>query len=153
MPEDQKVRVDPWLLPPRQPKDRVLADAFLVEGEPLDGASGSPVFVRRTFPINVVPKSSKTGKFNEATVEGSIWCLGLLSDVFTAKPGVDYDDRIQGLLPRGVNVVVPPMKIREVLDHPRLAAARNARQEAMQAAKTPMKASAPSTTPDIVEVN
>ena len=76
-------------------------------------------------------------------VEGSVWLLGLLSDVFTARPGDDYEIPTGGhsmLMPRGVNVVVPSLKIVEVLDHPELKAIRSRAIEEVENQKTPMKA-------------
>jgi hypothetical protein len=140
IPEDQRIPVDPWL--PVHNKKRVGVEAYLVEGEPLDGASGSPVFVRRTVgPVNIPPSQKLKGY-----IEGSIWLLGILSDVFTAKPGEDYEifsGQKNVMLPRGVNVVVPSMKIAEIFDEPILKAEREAFVESMQAAQTPLWCSAP----------
>lgn len=116
VPEDQKVPLDPWL--PTH-KRTVLADVYLVEGQQLQGASGSPVFVRRTIgPISLPPAKKLKGY-----IEGSIWLLGLQSDIWTAKPGEDYDVMPGGsavVVPRGVSAVVPSIKINEVLDHAKL---------------------------------
>jgi hypothetical protein len=120
VPEDERVPVDGWL--PRHGKT-VFVEAYLTEGEPLNGASGSPVFVRRTL---LTPLKKKNGKLPlEARMYGSIWLLGLQSNNWTGKPGEDYElppgDK---LVPRGINVVVPSMRINEVLDQPKLKARR-----------------------------
>jgi hypothetical protein len=132
VPEDQRVPVDPWL--PLHNK-QVLVEAYVVEGDPLDGASGSPVFVRRTLgPIWITRKL-------QGYIEGSIWLLGLQSDAFLAKPGVNCQAQPGGktmIVPRGANVVVPSMKINEVLDHPELKLTRekNAKLEQELPTKT-----------------
>lgn len=135
VPEDQRIPVDGWL--ESHGDDAVLVEAYLVEGEPLDGASGSPVFVRRT--LGPVP-ASPSGKL-QYWVEGSVWLLGLMSDAFRAKPGRDYDIHGAGMIPRGVNVVVPASKIMEVMDHPELKKRRQAAQERDDKAKRPTKLS------------
>jgi hypothetical protein len=127
MPEDdERIPVNPWL--PAHGKERVCVEAYLVEGEPLNGASGSPVFVRRTlnYPISKGPGKTPL----EAHLEGSVWLLGLLSDAFTAKAGEDYEVLSGAMVPRGVNVVVPSMRIMDVLNHPTLKARREAKQRA-----------------------
>jgi hypothetical protein len=114
VPEDQRVPITGWL--PEHRGKRVLAEVYLVEGEPLDGASGAPVFTRRTLgPFGL----AKAGKL-QGQIEGSIWLLGLQTDAFTAKAGEDYDPRMRGMMPRGINVVAPIQKIVEVMDHPEL---------------------------------
>jgi hypothetical protein len=135
VPEDQRIPVKGWH---DEHAGRVLVEAYLVEGEPLDGASGSPVFVRRTLgPIPVWPSNKL-----QCWVEGSIWLLGLMSDAFQAKPGQDYDVRAGGMIPRGINVVVPASKIMEVMDHPELKKRRQAARDAAEQAKLPTKLSA-----------
>jgi hypothetical protein len=85
VPEDQRIPVEPWL--PSHKGKQVLVEAYLVEGEPLDGASGSPVFVRRTISAPILKRD---GSRIPAYLEGSIWLLGLESDVFTAQAGKNY---------------------------------------------------------------
>lgn len=135
IPEGEKIPVKPWLK--EHGSGRVQVDAYLVEGEPLDGASGSPVFVRRTIPIKVKLKGAK--KPVNAAIEGSVWLLGLQSDAFVGEPGKDYEIPTGGgqiLVPRGVNVVVPSTKIAAVLDHPKLIAARKKIADANMPIKT-----------------
>jgi hypothetical protein len=138
IPDNEKIRVDPWL--PEHGNQRVGVEAYLIEGEPLDGASGSPVFVRRTLPFSLPQGIGK--KALQAYAEGSLWLLGLQSDAYVGTPGEDYEiprsgDRV--IVPRGVNVVVPVEKIIEVLDHPKLKDAREKAMEEMEASKTPVK--------------
>jgi hypothetical protein len=111
MPEDERVPVQGWL--PTHGKT-VGVEAYLIEGEPLNGASGSPVFIRRSIESRDANKKLKTN------VYGSVWMLGLLSNSWFAKPGRDYEISVSNVVPRGINVVVPSMKINEVLDQPKL---------------------------------
>jgi hypothetical protein len=71
---------------------------------------------------------------------GSVWLLGLQSNNWTGKPGEDYElppgDR---LVPRGINVVVPSMKINEVLDQPKLKTKRQAHLAAEEDARATTK--------------
>ncbi|MEQ8664997.1 MAG: trypsin-like peptidase domain-containing protein [Rhodospirillales bacterium] len=114
MPGDERLPVDPWRS--EHGKERVFVEAYLVEGEPLDGASGAPVFARRTIKTPI-GKGGKVKEGIDAYIEGSIWLLGLQSDCFIGKPGEDYVAPGAGgrvMIPRGVNVVVPLEKILEV---------------------------------------
>jgi len=123
VPEDDKVPVENWM--PGKKGKRVLIEAYLTEGEPLDGASGSPVFVRRSFEL---------GKQKlESRVYGSVWLLGLQHGAWFAKPGEDYQIPAQGMVkvPRGINVVVPSMKINDTLNQPRLKVKRERAQGAL----------------------
>jgi hypothetical protein len=109
VPEDERVPVDNWI---SGKGTRVLIEAYLTEGEPLEGASGSPVFVRRSFGL-----AAKL----ETRTYGSVWLLGLQQGAWFAEPGKDYQIPVRGsvTVPRGINVVVPSMKINEVLNHAR----------------------------------
>jgi hypothetical protein len=139
VPEDQRVPVEPWL---RSHKgNKVLVEAYLVEGQPLDGASGSPVFVRRTLGPHYLTQKLKS------YTEGSIWLLGLHSDAWVARPGIDYEPAPGGgggVVPRAVNIVVPSMKINEVLDHPELKKRREDTKAKEEQAAMPVKTGAAS---------
>jgi hypothetical protein len=89
-----------------------LVEAYVVEGQSLEGSSGSPVFVRRSFDAWIQPPNSPEPVW--ATLEGSIWCLGLQSDAFISD---QFKNASGGVIPRGANVVVPSQKIIEVLNH------------------------------------
>ena len=124
IPDGETIPVDAWL--PEHHGKRIGVEGYLIEGEPLDGASGSPVFVRRTLDFDFEKRKGKPPL--EAHVEGSVWLLGLQSDAFVGRPGEDYEIPTAGprlLVPRGVNVVVPVEKIIEVLEHPKLKVARD----------------------------
>lgn len=111
------VRVKPWRKDQTAP---ISVEAYLIEGEPLDGTSGAPVFVRRSIPCKITELDAKTlTKPLRGFIEGSAWLLGLHSDAFVAKPSSDYKpSKNKGdIVPRGVNVVIPTHKIVEVLDH------------------------------------
>ena len=148
IPDGEKIPVMPWL--PDHEGRRVFVDAYLVEGEPINGASGSPVFVRRTIPIKVKPDDAE--KPVNAAIEGSVWLLGLQSDAFVGVPGEDYEIPLAGgnvVVPRGVNVVVPLEKILEVIDQPKLLAVREGALAMEEDAKLPVKtARVPPTTAD-----
>jgi hypothetical protein len=134
MPEDERVPVDGWL---KKHGGRTLVEAYLTEGEPLNGASGSPVFVRRSL-----LHAKGTPQQLEKWIHGSIWLLGLHSNSWFGKPGEDYDMAKEGgdkIIPRGINVVVPSMKINEVLNQSILKAKRDAQVEAEESARTATK--------------
>lgn len=136
VPEDQKVSIASWL--PDHNSSHVEVDAYLVEGEPLDGASGSPVFVRRTLGPW---KFSESGKL-KGYVEGSIWLLGIQSNAWFGKPDETYQIKNAigtVVVPRGVNAVIPSMKINEVLEHPDLKKRREDGMEAKRKGLMPMK--------------
>jgi hypothetical protein len=137
VPEDQKVAVEAW---PPHAGTHVLVDAYLVEGEPLDGASGSPVFVRRTLP-HPMPKGGDKAPL-EGWIEGSVWLLGLQSNAWFDPPDQRYKmpPGSEGyIVPRGVNAVIPSMKINEVLDHPDLVTAREAAIQRKRVRELPRK--------------
>ena len=132
VPEDERVPSAGWL---SKHGKTVLVEAYLTEGEPLNGASGSPVFVRRSL-----LQTPGTAHKLETWIYGSIWLLGMQSNAWFGTPGEDYelppDDKI---IPRGINVVVPSMKINEVLNHPELKAKREAELTAEEDARAAQK--------------
>jgi hypothetical protein len=136
VPEDQKVSIESWL--PSHKNSHLEVGAYLVEGEPLDGASGSPVFVRRTLGPW---KFSSSGKL-KGYVEGSVWLLGIQSNAWFGKPDETYQIKNavgNVVVPRGVNAVIPSMKINEVLEHPDLKKRREDAMEAKRKGLLPMK--------------
>ena len=117
--DDDRLVVKDWM--PGREKKRVEVEGYLTEGEPLRGASGSPVFVRRTLDTGkgLYPKDRNA----KAWVHGSVWLLGLMSDCYFER--VPPDLLIgEPDIPRGTNIVVPSMKINEVLDQHTLKEAR-----------------------------
>jgi Trypsin-like peptidase domain len=106
VPQDDKISVKGWLS--SEPVD---VEAYLTEGEPLLGASGSPVFARRSICLG---KGFFRGDLDALTwVYGSVWLLGLQSDAYFDRAIIDGSEKY---VPRGTNIVVPSMKINEVLD-------------------------------------
>lgn len=126
-PEGQKVAIKD-----SSTGEKVDIDAFLVEGQALSGASGAPVFVRRSIPT-VVPDPGDQTHGLKAWVHGSLWLLGLWSASYAGSPsselaefkGVDSGSKV----PYGVGVVVPSEKIIEVFEMPKLRDERDAEKK------------------------
>jgi hypothetical protein len=110
IPQDDKLSVENWVVGGPRSVD---VEAYLTEGEPLNGASGSPVFVRRSLELG---PGSYRGDANARTwMYGSVWLLGLMSDAYFERVPIERLET-EKLVPRGVNIVVPSMKINEVLN-------------------------------------
>lgn len=144
VPEDDRIPVKNWI--PGKINDPVEVEAYLTEGEPLFGASGSPVFVSRS--VEFGPGLVADDPNARTWEHGSVWLLGLHSDSYFSRA------TIEGLghkaIPRGVNIVVPSMKIREILEKPELKKKRvsqmHERQRARRVAVLPEKTGAPPAT-------
>lgn len=140
IPEGERIPVAGWL---PSHGDRALVEAYLVEGEPLDGASGAPVFALRTDTVKVEEyRSVGRRDVREVPFEREVVLIGMQTDAWTGVPGKDYEvyaarDRIT--VPRGVNVVVPTKKISEVLHQPRLATKHAEKQEGYANSRLPKK--------------
>lgn len=139
VPEDDKIVVKDWM--PGRVDQPVEVEAYLTEGEPLFGASGSPVFVRRSVELRV--GTVITDAQARSMAYGSVWLLGLMSDCYFQR--VTITGLGARVIPRGVNIVVPSMKINEVLDKDSLKAARAKKASARRRARValPEKLSAP----------
>ena len=99
-------------------KDFGNVEAYLVEAKsPLGGLSGSPVFVRKTVPVQMTPEAVSG---IDPKAYGAIWLLGMWQADWTAIaeeiiganpwPGkVDF--------PFGMGVIVPAERIIELLNH------------------------------------
>jgi hypothetical protein len=114
VPGDDKIVVKDWM--PGRVDEPVEVEGYLTEGEPLFGASGSPVFVRRSLEARV---GGPDGTKLESWTHGSVWLLGLLSDCYFER----VPPRLlagQAAIPRGTNIVVPSMKINDVLNQDKL---------------------------------
>jgi hypothetical protein len=111
-------------------------NGYIVQVDTMPQASGSPVFVRRSFPISAPDPDAKPkpveGKPNlhevsviRGEVYGSIWLLGLWHGAWT-----NDVSKMLGLsqgsvnLGMGMGVTVPAPRILEVLDQPDLVALR-----------------------------
>ncbi|MCH7634462.1 MAG: hypothetical protein IIA36_07205 [Proteobacteria bacterium] len=105
-------------------------EAYLVEAKsPLGGLSGSPVFVRKTVPVQ---KTQEAVSGIDPKAYGAIWLLGMWQADWTATaeeiiganpwPGkVDF--------PFGMGVIVPAQRIIELLNHEDLMEERKAIKE------------------------
>jgi hypothetical protein len=106
----EHVPVDKWVTP--------TMEGFLVEMRSLGGLSGSPVFVQRS--IEVMPTEG-TGR--RPLAGGAIFLLGLMYGHWSVpKNTVDYpgDEDAADMLSAGIAIVVPAIKIAEVIDQPKL---------------------------------
>jgi hypothetical protein len=134
VPQDDKIEVKGWI------NDKpVEVEAYLTEGEPLRGASGSPVFARRS--IRLGKGIFRDDPNAETWVYGSVWLLGLQSDAYFECAVIDASEKF---VPRGTNIVVPSMKINEVLDKDELKnkRRRDASERKQKVAVLPEKLSA-----------
>lgn len=106
----EQVPVSDWAKP--------TIEAFLIEMRSLGGLSGSPVFVQRS--IEVQPTEG-TGRVPLAA--GAIFLLGLMHGHWSVpKKSIDYpgDEDSAVMLSSGIAIVVPSMRIAEVIDQPEL---------------------------------
>ena len=115
----------------------VEVEAYLTEGEPLMGASGSPVFVRRSLMLGEGPFQQDPNA--KVWAYGSVWLLGMLSDAYFERATIERLGERD--IPRGVNIVVPSMKINEVLNQPKLVQRREKKR--LSSVRLPEKAAAP----------
>ena len=141
VPQDDKVPVKNWI-PGKS--DPVEVEAYLTEGQPLPGASGSPVFVSRT--VEIGPGLVAEDPHARTWAHGSVWLLGLHSDAYFER--ADISGLGNKFVPRGVNIVVPSMRIWDVMDKPELKKKRvsqmnEKRRQQRSAAVLPEKTSAP----------
>jgi hypothetical protein len=138
VPQDDKIQVKNWI--PGKIDDPVDVEAYLTEGEPLFGASGSPVFVRRSIELGKgLYKSDPNAK---TWIYGNVFLLGLMSDSYMERAIIERVGLT--VVPRGVNIVVPSMKINEILDKQELKEKRanDAKERRMASAVLPEKLSA-----------
>ena len=93
---------------------------YLVETNAIPGASGSPVFVRRTL-HGVTPSNTQSG-LADAYCYGAAFVLGLWAG--------SWNERIKSnaTMPRGMGIVTPAINIIEVLNMPELRDRREKRK-------------------------
>lgn len=120
--------------------------AYLVEAGAISGASGSPVFIRRTIETMVIDPKDAT-KALRAWVHGSVWLLGLWSSSWPGTPDSDLVEAV-GLpkdvkVPIGVGVVVPAERLMETLNLPQLKAQRQKNADAEDQSSAPTTDAAP----------
>jgi hypothetical protein len=121
MPGDEQIPIRDW-----RDRGKILdVEGYLVETQALEGLSGSPVFVRVSVPISLLPSNMLVDPRSlnpDGTVPASYAALAPRQDVFIlglwqgswdvpAGQGIG-----SGRIPAGMGIVVPSRKIRETLD-------------------------------------
>ena len=77
------------------------AHGYLVESRAISGASGSPVFVRRSIKHNILDPDAP-GKGLRAVTSGSVWLLGLWQASWPMEPDMNLIEGVN--LPKDVKV-------------------------------------------------
>jgi hypothetical protein len=107
---------------------------YLVESRAISGASGSPVFVRRSIEHEIQAPGAARGQKLVASTPGSVWLLGLWQSSWPRKPeqalleGAELGSDVKVSV--GIGVVVPASFILEVLSLPKLEKQRDQRKHA-----------------------
>ena len=102
-----------------------LIEAYLIESKAIDGASGSPVFVRLGFASSPQRMSKGPPRVFQYP-EDALRLLGLFQGAWFAPPDPTTTTIPRGsIVPVGIGIVVPTSKILEVLDMPKLKSARD----------------------------
>jgi hypothetical protein len=93
----------------------------LVAAQTLPGASGSPVFVRRTIRLDVADHNDPS-TLVKAWVHGTVWLLGMWQGAWHGRPleSLGLDVRAGITVPVGTGIVVPAKQILELLNAPEL---------------------------------
>jgi hypothetical protein len=100
----------------------------LLQANAISGCGGAPVFAARTIPL---PLKGQNSKVLQSWVQGSIWLLGVWqpswkvkgSEIISVK--TDMQDRPGGEeAPLEMGVVIPAIKLLEVLNHTNFVQAR-----------------------------
>lgn len=122
---------------------------YLIESRAIQGASGSPVFVRRSVK-HEIPNSKEPEYHLGLKSPGSMWLLGLWQASWPLKPG---EDLIEGAgVPEGskvgvgIGIVVPAPFIQDVLDMPQIKEQREQAKRAVKEATAMTTDTAPPTT-------
>lgn len=120
----------------RIPVDGQEVEGYLVQANTLSGCSGSPVFAQRTLAVQI-PTNMLNEKYHKDTkplnadIAGSLWLLGVWQSSWKVKGSqivsvtADVNDTNTELAPLGIGVVVPAIKLLQVLDDPELRARRS----------------------------
>lgn len=126
VPGDEKIPIRDWTDANR--RRRIFVDGYLVESLSISGLSGSPVFVRPEYSINLAGLGFKHSDPNDKFVQiiGSrdgVKLLGLWQGAWDAPP----DEVLSAELPTGavtvpvgMGIVVPCQRIIEVLEMPKV---------------------------------
>jgi hypothetical protein len=105
----------------KDPADRLDIEGYLVQVPTMGGASGSPVWVRRTL----TPILRRGDENLVSAIAGSIWLLGLWHGAWEqdiSKP-LKQPQRTT-VIERGIGITIPAPRIMETLDKPELIAMR-----------------------------
>lgn len=108
--------------------------AYLVESRAISGASGSPVFVRRSIRHTIPDPGADPGYILRAWTPGSVWLLGLWQSSWPRKAeqdlieGADLSKDVKVSV--GIGLVVPATFIQEVLEMPKIEEQRAHRKRA-----------------------
>jgi hypothetical protein len=124
MPKDEKIPVRDW----RDPTKKLMVDGYLIETQALQGLSGSPVFVRPTTSISLLPhnilvdpRSAAPEDYSGAIPMQKLFLLGLWTNSWDAPPDeVLLVQAGQNRVPVGMGVVVSAQKIEETLQQEEL---------------------------------
>ena len=96
----------------------LMAEAYLVEAQTLEGLSGSPVFVQEYVAWNAINKSD--GSNIAISAFGSVRLLGVYQGAWDARPGeiLAADRNLSGTLrvPVGMGIVVPIERVVELIE-------------------------------------
>ena len=93
-------------------------EAYLIESRSIGGLSGSPVFIQKS-PVKV-----SNGKILVNTAEHVVFWLGLIHGHWDIKPTLAASDEVVDSVPEaekvnmGIAIVVPAVKIAEVINQP-----------------------------------
>ena len=124
--------------------------AYLVESRAISGASGSPVFARRSIEHTIPDPAASPGHILRAWTPGSVWLLGLWQSSWPRKAeqdlieSADLSDDVKVSV--GVGLVVPATFIQEVLDMPEIGEQRAHRKRARDLEVAATTDAAPPTT-------
>jgi hypothetical protein len=103
----------------RRTRRTILVYGYLIEAQALSGASGAPVFVRRTIKT-MMPQFDSHENPVKIWVTGTAWLLGVWQASWDNLPGeilvADAKASENQKVPVGMGVVVPAQKILDVLD-------------------------------------
>lgn len=91
---------------------------YLIESAAIDGASGSPVFVRPSITTEALPTNQ--GSARASWPEARVYLLGLFQGAWFAPPDAPLAQNVRArtdsVVPVGVGVVVPSYQIIELLE-------------------------------------
>jgi hypothetical protein len=117
------------------------AQVYLIEARSIGGLSGSPVLVRGTIAIPITPVDENNQSDFALALSSKTYLLGLTQDHWDISESELNNTKARHVAMGGVNmeigVVVPAIKILEILGHPELVAMRASEDEKLRSAVTP----------------